>query len=385
MMGHELLFFPDYRVANPYQQLLYDHAGGWLHPRPAPVAEALELLRRKGPDERVIFHLHWEDAAYRNEADEPAAWRAAQVFLDDLGAFVDAGGRLLWTLHNTAPHDARYLAVHEALVARLPALADIVHVHSRTGAAFAAGRLGVAPERVAVVPHGNYLPLHRPRGGPQAASRAALGLPEDGRRVLLLFGRLGAYKGGAELLGALAASAAGPDGQDGPRLLVAGKQVEPLGPRLDGLPDAVRARVVVRDGFVPEGEVETLFHAADAVVLPYRAILTSGAALLALSLARPVIAPALPSLAELLEDGRDALLYDPGDADGLAGALRRFAALAPGRLVEMQAAALATAAERHDWRQGGLLLDGLMRRLVAMRRPMRVPRSPTASGGAGYG
>jgi glycosyltransferase involved in cell wall biosynthesis len=376
-MGHELLFFPDYRAANPYQQLLYDHAGGWLHPRPAPVAEALQLLRQKGLDERVILHLHWEDAVYRNEPTSPRPGGGAGV-PGRSGAFINAGGRLLWTLHNTAPHDARYLAVHEALVARLPALADIVHVHSRTGAGFAVGRLGVAPELVAVVPHGNYLPLHRPRGGPQAASRAALGLPEDGRRVLLLFGRLGAYKGGAELLDAL--DAAGPDG---PHLLVAGKQVEPLGPRLDRLPNAVRARIVVRDGFVPEGEVETLFHAADAVVLPYRAILTSGTALLALSLARPVIAPALPSLAELLEDGRDALLYDPGDADGLAGALHRFAALAPGRLVEMQAAALATAAERHDWRQGGLLLDGLMHRLVAMRRPMRVPRSPTASGGAG--
>lgn len=375
-MGHELLFFPDYRTANPYQQLLYDHAGGWLHPRPAPVGDALELLRRKGPEERVLFHLHWEDAVHRNEPDEAAAWRAAQAFLDELEAFVDAGGRLLWTLHNAAPHDARHLPVHEALAARVAALADVVHVHSRTAAALATDRLGVAPERVAVVPHGSYLPLYRPRGSPQAASREALGLPEDGGRVLLLFGRLGAYKGGAELLDALGAL-----GSDGPRLLVAGKQVEPLAPHLDRLPDDVRGRVVVREGFVPEAEVDALFHAADAAVLPYRAILTSGGALLALSLGRPVIAPALPSLRELLENGRDALLYDPEAADGLAGALRRFADLAPDRLAAMQAAALATA-ERHDWRQSGLLLDGLFHRLVALRRPMRAVRTPAATAAA---
>ncbi len=365
-MADELVFFPDYRVANPYQRLLYDHAGAWLHPRPGTVDDALAALRRKGPGERVVFHLHWEDAAYRNEPDEPAAWAAAQAFLDGLEAFASTGGRVLWTLHNAAPHDGRYAAVHEALVGRLPVLADLVHVHSRAGAAWAAERLGVAPGRVAVVPHGSYLPLHRPLAVPAAEARAGLGLPEDGR-ALLLFGRLGAYKGGADLLRAFAAAGA-PD----LRLLIAGKQVEPLGAPLAALPPQARARVhVLRDGFVPEGEVEPLFAAADAAALPYRAILTSGSALLALSLGRPVLAPALPGLRELLEDGRDALLYDPaGTEDGLQAALRRLAALDDGRLAAMQAAAHATAAA-HDWRGSGLLLDGLLHRLVAARKPSR--------------
>jgi hypothetical protein len=100
-MGHELLFFPDYRAANPYQQLLYDHAGGWLHPRPAPVAEALQLLRQKGLDERVILHLHWEDAVYRTSRRARGLAGGAGV-PGRSGAFINAGGRLLWTLHNTA-------------------------------------------------------------------------------------------------------------------------------------------------------------------------------------------------------------------------------------------------------------------------------------------
>jgi beta-1,4-mannosyltransferase len=365
-MADELVFFPDYRAANPYQRLLYDHAGAWLHPRPGPVGDALAALRRKAPGERVVFHLHWEDAAYRNEPDEPAAWAAAQAFLDALEAFAGAGGRVLWTLHNTAPHDGRYAAVHGALAGRLPALADLVHVHSRAGAAWAVDRLGAAPERVAVVPHGSYLPLHRPLAVPPAEARARLGLPGDGR-ALLLFGRLGGYKGGADLLRAFADADA-----PGLRLLIAGKQVEPLAGPLTALAPAARARVhVVRDGFVPEEEVEPLFAAADAAALPYRSILTSGAAMLALSLRRPVLAPAFPGLRELLEDGRDALLYEPDAADGLRDALRRFAALGSDRLAAMQAAAHATAAA-HDWRQSGLLLDGLLHRLVAARKPARV-------------
>src|SRR5205823_4454689 len=133
-------------------------------------------------------------------------------------------------------------------------------------------------------------------------------------------------------------------------LLAAGKQVEPLEPLLDTLPQAVRQRVRVRDGFVPEEEIEALFAAADAVVLPYRRILTSGAALLALSLRRPVVAPGFASLREVLEDGRDALLYDPADPSGLGEALRRFADLDDTSLERLQAGALATA-RRYDWRQ----------------------------------
>src|SRR3954454_5281825 len=119
-VAHELLFFPDYRVANPYQRLLYDHAGVELHPRAGTIDDALGVLRRKAPGERVIFHLHWDDAVYRNEPDEPAAWRAAQAFLNGVEACGDAGGLLLSTLHHTDPHEDRYLPVHDKLHANMP-------------------------------------------------------------------------------------------------------------------------------------------------------------------------------------------------------------------------------------------------------------------------
>jgi glycosyltransferase involved in cell wall biosynthesis len=371
-MAHDLLFFPDYRVANPYQRLLYDHAGAELHPRPGTVTDALTLLRRKADGSHVIFHLHWEDAAYRNEADEPQAWAAAQAFLSELEMFADAGGRILWTLHNTAPHDGRWLAVHKALVGRLPQLVDLVHVHSHAAADWAALRLGVDPARIAIVPHGNFLPLYHPMNGSAAGVRARIGLPEDGR-ILLLFGRLGAYKGAEALLQALA-------GLDAPdlHLVVAGREVDPLEPLLAPLAPPVLARIHRRKGDVAEEDVEPLFAAADAVVLPYRSILTSGTALLALSLRRPVIAPAFPSLRELLEDGSDALLYPPDDPGGLADALRRFRGLDPKQLRTMQASAHDKAL-RHDWRQSGLLLAGLFHLLLHKTKPQRL--AAAASGG----
>ena len=371
-MAHDLIFFPDYRVANPYQRLLYDHAGAELHPRPGTVTDALTLLRRKANGSRVIFHLHWEDAAYRNEPDEAQAWAAAQAFLSELEAFADAGGRILWTLHNTAPHDGRWLGVHEALVGRLPQLVDFVHVHSHVAAAWAAERLDIDPGRIAIVPHGNYLPLYHPMNGSAVGVRAGFGLPEEAR-VLLLFGRLGAYKGAEALLAALARL-------DAPELhlVIAGREVDPLEPLLAPLPPPLLARIHRRTGSVSEEEVEPLFAAADAVVLPYRSILTSGTALLALSLRRPVIAPAFPSLRELLENGEDALLYRPDDPAGLEDALQRFRRLSLEELRAMQASAYGKAL-RHDWRQSGLMLSALFNLLLQRTKPQRL--AAAGSGG----
>ena len=363
-MNHRLFYFPDYRVANPYQTLLYTHTAPELHPAPATVAEALTARERQGPTEGMVFHLHWEEAAYRNEADEPAARAAAQAFVDGLELLVDSGAMLLWTLHNTQPHDGRYPEIHRAVAAALARLADLVHVHGTPGIEWARDRLGIEPRRLILVPHGNYLPLYRLPGTLQAASRAELGIPPEAS-TLLLFGRLDSYKGGAELLAALRDLAASELW-----LIVAGKQVTPLHEQLALLPDAVRGRIVVREGFVADEAIPPLFHAADALVAPYRRILGSGAAMLALSLARPVLAPAFAGIEELVRDGREALLWPPEAADGLATTLQRFQALDQERLQAMQRAALARA-ELHDWAISGNLLGGAITRLLQLRRPMR--------------
>src|SRR5690606_27295627 len=51
--------------------------------------------------------------------------------------------------------------------------------------------------------------------------------------------------------------------------------------------------------FIPDSELNVFMSAADAVILPYKAILNSGALLLALSYNRPVIAPHMGAVAEL--------------------------------------------------------------------------------------
>lgn len=365
-MPHQLVFFPDYRAANPYQSLLYEHSACELHPCAATIGEALAIRNRQAPEETMVFHLHWEDGVYRNEPDEIAARAAAERFAADLERFLDGGGALLWTVHNAAPHDDRYPAVQAALRAALVQLADLVHLHSLEAAAWARAELGLPPGRLVVVPHGNYRPRFHPIGRPQAESRATLGLPEQAR-VLLLFGRLDAYKGGPELLEAVARL-------NEPKLwlIVAGRQVLPLDAAIAALPDAIRARIVVEPGPVPEERVPLLFHAADALVAPYRAVLTSGAAMLALTLARPVLGPALTGLTDLIRDGIEGLLWTPGAERGLEQTIERFLTLSSDELAALRIRAAARA-ELFDWRIHGNAMAGVFARLLNCRRPIRRP------------
>ncbi len=115
-----------------------------------------------------------------------------------------------------------------------------------------------------------------------------------------------------------------------------------------------------------------LFHAADALVAPYRAILTSGAAMLALSLGRPILGPARIGLAELVRDRVQDLLWPPEQADGFEWTITRFLALDRAELAALQARAAARA-ELFHWRTIGNLLGGVFSRPLARRRPMRRP------------
>jgi glycosyltransferase involved in cell wall biosynthesis len=80
--------------------------------------------------------------------------------------------------------------------------------------------------------------------------------------------------------------------------------------------------IQIREGFVPDSEVPVYFSAADLVVLPFSATLTSGSLLLAMSYGKPVIAPRFETIAETLGAAGD-LLYDPEDPRGLRNSLEQ--------------------------------------------------------------
>ncbi|MGH6913383.1 MAG: glycosyltransferase family 4 protein, partial [Geminicoccales bacterium] len=332
-MQHTILYFADYVHANPYQSLLYADIDAVFHSRSGNIEEACLELQRRASGGRVIFHLHWEDAIYRHLPDEGEARAECRQFLDRLEQFQGDGGRFLWTVHNRAPHDGRYLDIHRELCAKLGSLADQIHLHSHAALEELERDRELDRDKVTIIPHGNYRPLF-----PDACP-LELAAVDRGRRFLL-FGRLGRYKGGAELL----RSFAGLDDAHA-RLILAGKQIDPID--LSGVPAVVRARIDVHNRYLCDADLLEVFGEAHFVVSPYLASLTSGTVLLALSLARPVIVPRLPTLTELVIDGDNGLLFAPDDPGALREALERASRIDAEAWRRMAGRAFATA-RRHD-------------------------------------
>jgi glycosyltransferase involved in cell wall biosynthesis len=69
--------------------------------------------------------------------------------------------------------------------------------------------------------------------------------------------------------------------------------------------------------------VEKLMAAADVVVFPALENHFARPAIEAAAMGRPVIASRLPTLEEIVDDGKSGLLVPPGDVAALAGAIRR--------------------------------------------------------------
>lgn len=156
---------------------------------------------------------------------------------------------------------------------------------------------------------------------PKTDARRAIDLP-DAAKVLLFFGYVREYKGLDTLLDAMA-SVVRRDPSF--RLVVAGEFI------LDSSPFREHARrlgiegaVMFREGYVPAGEVSTLFAAADAVVLPYRSATQSGIVPLALGLGVPVIACNAGGLGDQVEPGRTGWLVREEGAEALADGIFDF-------------------------------------------------------------
>jgi glycosyltransferase involved in cell wall biosynthesis len=324
------ILLPSY-TWNPYQRLLAEALGeegveaqalsGW--PRRAPILGAWWANGR--PE---VVHLHWIHEFLGGSRGVPSAW-AVRWFDWQLRILKARGVRLVWTVHNLMGHEAAHVdrdakaarrdaEAHRRIIERADAV--ILHcVAARDGLVERYRPSEGARRRMHVLAHGNYVRQYAVDLDRDEA-RAALDLESAGS-VFAFVGSIRGYKGVGELVEAFSgASDLGPEA----RLLVCGR---PLPSRIGReLEQAAAAdpRIRLRLERIPEADLSRILRAADAVVLPFRDILTSGSAILALSHGRPVIAPAMGCLPETLPADAT-ILYDPSVPGALAAALGQAA------------------------------------------------------------
>jgi glycosyltransferase involved in cell wall biosynthesis len=290
-------------------------------------------------------------AAVSAQAENLAAWRASGVPLVPVPTYASAAGaaaslldvprhlRLRRALRAFAPDVVYHPMAHlwtPLVNALLPGVPKVLTLHdpvlhlgeaSRIVSALqrisvrqsarvivltaacapAAAALGVPPDAIDVVPHGE-LSWYRDAAAPEAAAAPA----RDGE-TLLFFGRISRYKGVDVLLDAFREVRAA---RPAARLLLVGSgDLAPYAARLSAL-----GGVTVVNRWVADEEVHAFFARADAVVLPYVDGSQSGVAPIAAACGLPVVASAVGGLPDQIEHGATGLLVPPGDARALARA-----------------------------------------------------------------
>ena len=207
------------------------------------------------------------------------------------------GSALIWTAHNLQPHEREHPRLMGAFLALFAVLVDVVvPLTASSRAPLIARYRGLRRTPFVVVPHGHYRDVYQ-RAHDQEGSRRRLGL-EPSRRTLLTLGAIRPYKNVAQLVRAFVDHQA-PDAQ---LAIVGGVSSEGLRRQIEAARRGDE-RVHLHLSAVSPEDVSSWHAAADVVVLAYdtASSLNSGAALLALSLDRPVLMPDGPTVRELRE------------------------------------------------------------------------------------
>jgi glycosyltransferase involved in cell wall biosynthesis len=236
------------------------------------------------------------------------------------------GKQVIFTAHNV---NAGLRDSNDSLVNRLSLraqyrLADHIFVHTDEMKQQLAGSFRVPAGAITVIPFGvnNSVP-DTALTGPEARRRLGVAVDE---RVILFFGNIGPYKGLDLLVNAFQRLSATHPAY---RLVVTGLPRHGWEGYWTGIQQAIeghasRARITLRIEYVPDGETELYFKAADVLVLPYRHVFQSGVLFLSYSFGLPVIATDIASLREDIVEGHTGFLCKAEDPVDMARVIERY-------------------------------------------------------------
>lgn len=237
------------------------------------------------------------------------------------------GKKLVFTAHNVddQARNGKSSLANRISLKFLYHIVDHILVHTPKMKLELIKALGIAEEKITVVPHGinDVTPEARLT---RVEAKQHLRLDPD-EKILLFFGNIAPYKGVEDLIQALGYLLA----EDKRfRLMIAGpvkdKDCEDYWQELErmieelGLSEYVRREI----RFIPEEDVGVFFKASDVSVLPYKRIYQSGVLLLSYRQGLPVIASNVGSLQEDVLEGQTGFIFQADNPTDLATKIRTY-------------------------------------------------------------
>lgn len=315
---YEWAYFPDYTSTNPYQLLISLALPESIQSSPSTIDELLERQNEEKQKKQFIFHLHWTTPIISPASSRGDASRKKDEFLAKARAFINRGGALVWTIHNTLSHDSQFKDVEAQLCEALGDLATVIHAHSPVVVEAVSEYYHLPKRKIVYISHPNYCDVY-PNYVNQAEAKQRLGIKQSDI-VLGFIGQLRPYKGLEEFVEAYRKIKSR---YKNVHLLIAGKPVHPFSPGMVTRMLQHDSSATVVEEHIADEALQWYFNACDYIVLPYRNVLTSGSVLNALSFHRPVIAPKMGAIPDVVTHGKNGFLYDSHDPQGLEKSLEK--------------------------------------------------------------
>jgi glycogen(starch) synthase len=264
---------------------------------------------------------------------------------------------LVVTIHTSLAHTLRVVDLRTALLRRAGGKIEAAAAGRADAVIVLTPRLkrlavaaGVPEARIEVIPSGVERSLFGPDGGDP--------FPTLPRPRVLFLGRLAAQKDVPTLLRA----AAHVDAHlllvgDGPERRSLEEQARELG---------IEGRVTFA-GFLERRRVPDALRHSDVLVLPSAYEELGSALIEGMWTGIPIVASRTGGIPEVVEDGRTAILVDPGDAAGFARAINRI--LTDGGLAERLRAGALEQAAGYDWELLAARVHAVYQRVLARANP----------------
>lgn len=294
------MFIPDARNNNSYQTNLLNSLSKEGVSTYFDGGSVIGSIMKYRPD---VLHIHWPYPFLIANSRFTTVIKSTS-FICGLSILKILGMKIVWTVHNISDHEGKFKSLELLFSKILVRLCDKLIVHCPS-AKMEVEKIYGMHSSIVIIPHGNYIGQYK---NTMTDSQARYELKLNTEDIIFLyFGQIRPYKGVLELIDTfkkLKCKEA--------KLLIVGKPLndEIATEVLNSSKDDDRIKNILE--FVPDDDIQIYMNAADIVVLPYKNLLTSGAAMLAMSFGKPIIAPNVKCIADTLDD-EGSFLYSKED------------------------------------------------------------------------
>ncbi|MBC6491027.1 hypothetical protein BC349_08295 [Flavihumibacter stibioxidans] len=273
-----VLMLPDYRKDNPYQELLaiQMERNGDQVVFPSGYKRVFPLFRAIRSQGGEQLHLHWPDPYFKGQY-AVVKFLYGIKFLIDILLIRISGVKVEWTVHNIVSHNSRFPEIEKFVYHLLSKIVSKIMVHDTSVKNQVKLEYRVKGTKIEIIEHPSYEILYPKPWPGRDAARLELGIDSD-KIVFLHLGMISPYKGTLELIEFWREKY---HSSSEVYLLLAGKAINEdfRSQVVQAISDS--ANIKWDQGFVSHEMIPNYFQAADAVVVPYKKITTSGSRILA--------------------------------------------------------------------------------------------------------